>query len=475
MRPRLPATLRTPRGPDWPLVALLLSIHAIALFNALAHDPFIGYDAGHHLGYVDALSQLRLPTREDSEEFFSPPLPYLIPAAARWMGASLRAAGKVGQIGNVIVSLGLCLQLLGICERMRPGDRRLRFVSLALLGSLPVHYKTFAFVRGEPLLAFLAVLVAGHVWDLLARDRPSGRQVALLGAGLGLALLARQWGALLFPAVGALALIVCFRPGPHRLRRAGAVACAFAIAAAIGGWYYVHLHRQFGSMAAFNRSGWKSFSFSNQPASFYFGLGDGALFVDPIRSSFPNQLLPILHSETWGDYWAYFLVYGRDTRNGRVMDGLVLDRALAGGARPEWLQTNRFRIAAYLGRVNLVSLLPSAALAAGALLGATALGRMLVGRGAVEREGLAAMHFLVIAFTAAGYLYFLISFPSHSTGRTIKASYVLQICPALCILAGEAIVRLRRTSVKAYRALVALLAVCALHNLPALFSRMTSW
>ena len=61
---------------------------------------------------------------------------------------------------------------------------------------------------------------------------------------------------------------------------------------------------------------------------------------------------------------SYFLVYGRDTRNGALCAGNMLEKALGAGV-PPWMDTNRYRINGYLGRVNLVSLLPSALLVAG--------------------------------------------------------------------------------------------------------------
>ena len=61
---------------------------------------------------------------------------------------------------------------------------------------------------------------------------------------------------------------------------------------------------------------------SNPAPSFYLGSGNGNLFSDPIRGAFPNQLLPILYSETWGDYWGYFVVirpgHGRRSMVGRL-------------------------------------------------------------------------------------------------------------------------------------------------------------
>ena len=92
---------------------------------------------------------------------------------------------------------------------------------------------------------------------------------------------------------------------------------------------------EYGSITAFNRDP-SSFSFRNQPLSFYFGLGLNDIFSKPIRGfSMTNMVLPVLYADTWGDYWGYFNV------------------TMGKGG----LDTN-YEIVPYLGRVNLISLFP---------------------------------------------------------------------------------------------------------------------
>lgn len=67
-------------------ILLLIAINGIVLSNAVRHDPRVGYDAADHLKYIEVLSEYRLPTRSDTAEFFSPPLPYLLPAMVRSTG-----------------------------------------------------------------------------------------------------------------------------------------------------------------------------------------------------------------------------------------------------------------------------------------------------------------------------------------------------------------------------------------------------
>src|SRR5580765_4085951 len=88
-------------GWDVPLIAVFLTMHAILLFNALSHEPGIGYDAKEHLRYIESFSSYELPTPAQTAEFFSPPLPYLLPATLRHYGVSLWGAAKAAQFLNV--------------------------------------------------------------------------------------------------------------------------------------------------------------------------------------------------------------------------------------------------------------------------------------------------------------------------------------------------------------------------------------
>ena len=99
-----------------------------------------------------------------------------------------------------------------------------------------------------------------------------------------------------------------------------------------------HLFQNYGSVTSFNMEPSK-FDFRNQPLSFYIPI-NGSLstfFDNPIRGNFDNQLLPILYSDLWGDYWGYFSFTSKSLDTGR----------------------NQMLIGNYLGRVNLLSIFPT--------------------------------------------------------------------------------------------------------------------
>ena len=124
-------------------------IQAIMLTDVLLHDPYVAYDAQEHVRYERTLSKFRLPTAEDSGEFFVPPLPYVVPALLQATGLSNWWVAKSGQLVNLFYSIGLCLCILRICRLIDPESVSLQFWSLALLAIVPVYYKTFSMMRGD--------------------------------------------------------------------------------------------------------------------------------------------------------------------------------------------------------------------------------------------------------------------------------------------------------------------------------------
>jgi hypothetical protein len=454
-----------------PLLALFLAANAIVFLNAILHHPTVGYDAPAHLKYIWALSSFALPVKADTYQFYSPPLAYLAPAVILSTGlVSLHSAAKFAQFVNAGFAVGLTFYLLKLCNLLRPGDRTFRLAALGLLAALPVHYKSFAFIRPEPLLAFLCVAAVYHAIDTFATAHvPSPRNV-LLGLLLGLALLTRQQSFVILLAVVAFGLVCAARR--RALSRAYLVTLAVTllVAIGIGGWFYVHLSRVNATrgVLAYARL---PFSLRNQPREFYTGLGLDRVFQDPIRPSFRRQFLPKFYSEVWGDHESYFLVYGSEMSTGRVVSGIRLENALATGEGLERLATNRDRISGYLGRVNLLALLPSAVLGGGVLLGCCYLARALLDPescGTAELGG-GFLALLVVASFGA-YLWWLIKIPT-DTGDTIKATYLLYVFPLVAVLGADFLRKLRQEVPSAFWGVAGALTFVAFHNGAAFVTR----
>lgn len=467
-------SLNRPTGSSAILLAILIAMNGMVLLNACLHNPFIGYDAGSHINYMMTLAHGRLPTPADSNEFFSPPLAYVLPAICTGiLGFSTFWALKMAQLFNVVLSIGICWCMLKLCELIRPGHAGLKLISILCLAILPVYYKTFAFVRGEPFVLFLTVRIAYDAMRLYGMNigRPSHRITALLGIELGLLALSRQWGFMLFPA-----LIVWV--GLRALKRLDfsrvilSLAAALTISFAVGGWYYLHLWARYGSPTAFNHPP-SSFSIGNQPPSFYLGTGTDHLFTTPVRPRFTNQFMPVFYSEIWGDYWNYFSVSGRDSRSGSLVFGPHLEARLAKKQGVAFLETNWTTMTRYLGRVNAASLFPTLLMTLGLMLGFWRLARLLFLHDPPPTHSIAALSALAVSTTLLGFLWFLVKYPSES-GNTIKATYVIQIFPFIAILTAEAILFLRKHTPLIATVAVILLVAIGLHNTGAMMTRYPS-
>jgi Dolichyl-phosphate-mannose-protein mannosyltransferase len=455
------------RRVDALLVALLLLVNGIVLVNARLHDPFVGYDANAHFGYIGALGEGRLPTREDTFEFFTPPLAYVPAALLAPLGyRSLRLAGKVAQYWNVLWSVGLTLLLVKIARLLRPGDPALPRLALLLLGGLPVYYKTFAFVRPEPLLAFLAMAVLHEALRVFGEDDPSWLRVVGLGFLLGLLILTRQQGFFVIAATSLFAAGRMLGRPTERRRDLVSVAAALTVAFVVGGWFYLRLQVTQGSATAYVREP-TSFSLANNLRSFYTGTGGGSLFRDPVRPAFRNQFLPTFYSETWGDYGCYFLVYGIDRRTHAFLSGGGLEDALTRPRAPLFLRTNYAEMARTLGRVNVVALVPSLFLLLGVLAALPSLAALVRGG---ERSGMHALLLLTVLVTAAAYAVLLVIYPARS-GNMIKATYVLHVFPAVALLGADGLARVRERWPSVFRMLVVVLVAATLHNSVAFVTR----
>jgi len=455
---------------DLRLLAAFVLINGLVFANAYLHDPAIGYDSPSYFGYIRALSNLRLVTPQDSRESFSPPLPFAFPALLMVTGVGLVRAAKLAQFLNVLLSMGLTWYLLKAAALL--GSRAsLRLGALVFLGILPVYYKSFAFVRGEPFVACFTVVILYYLTLMVVRKQFTLTNAAILGLFMGLSALSRQWAILLFPSILVLLGYHWIRLRPWRASIVKVTGLCFLLAAVVAGWFYVYLRVSHGSFTPFNRGPADKFSFANQPTEFYFGLSPKLLFEAPVRPSFTNEFIPTLYSEVWGDYWGYFSVSATDTRTSTHLNGRDLTDLLATGSRPTWLETNYYTIRGYLGRVNLVSLLPSAlALISIGFVTAATLSKR--GSLALISDQRAVYGFLLLAIctTMAGYIWFLIMFPRLDKGDTIKATYLLHLFPFVAIMVGFALKNVEERSQLLYRLIIGMLCVVCVHNAAAMVS-----
>jgi 4-amino-4-deoxy-L-arabinose transferase-like glycosyltransferase len=324
-------------------------------------------------------------------------------------------------------------------------------------------------IRGEPLLATLAVVIAWlAVRTFVVKQRMSIRAAVVLGLLLGAAAISRQWGIFLIPPVALLAGWRMWRDGKFwpafRTLAIAGVFCAIS-----GSWYYLHLHRIYGSMTAFNRTR----EAIDRPISFYVAFPVHEIVKYPIRpQETKRQFLPILYREVWGDFWMHFLVYGQN-RMGRYVQGNYITRSQAIVKRPVF--DNMDQISPYLRRINLVSLLPTVVLICGVAGGVVAVVRMARTRQAASNAP--DVPPVTIAFTATivfctlgGYLWFIANY-TDASADTVKASYILQTFPFIALLSAVFLRRLIDRAPRAATVLIVLLIAVTAHNAPAMVTR----
>lgn len=456
---------------DLRLVAVFVLIHVVLVVNLFRHSPEIQYDSSGHRKNIEAYAAGRMPDPRVSTEFFSAPLPYVLPALLRrTTGMELQAALRGGQVLNVALSLMLVLYLLRLAQGEHDPRGHARWAALLLLGMMPVYYRTFAMVRGEPLITAFALPAFYFALRLFGLGLGGYRAAIGLGALMGLMALSRQWGVFLLLAMGLFAgwCVVLYRARAALIIRHGLVSAAIGMA--LCGWFYLHLHLSHGSVTAFNQPPRESFSLTNRPAEFLTGTGEGLLFQRPFRDSYDLQFLPVFYSDLWGDYWGYFLIYGRDTRSGDLKHGFYLARQRAEYPGAPWMETNLDRLAPWLGRTNALALFPSALLVLGVLTAAGSAVRWLRGRDPGPEAALAVLASLGILASLAGYFWWLLMYRTLE-GSSIKATYMLQIMPLAAVLAGHLVGRVDRRHPALARWTVRLLALCAVAFSPFWFSR----
>lgn len=468
----LRSVFRTKGPVDLPMALLIALVAGLLVMNALLHDPYSGYDANDHVRYVQALAaNWQLPGRSVTGQYYAPPLPYVLPAMLTSLHVGLWKALKVAQLFNAVVALALLFYGLKICEFISPQSTRTKLVFLIMLGMLPVFYRSFALIRGEPYLAFLAVYITYRSLLIFVRREFTPTNIAALGIGLGLAILTRQWAFFLFPPIFLFAVLMNFRRPASLLHAAGIATGIFLIAFLVGGWFYLLLLRHYGTLMAFDRLP-QPLSTERIAANFRMDVSALNVFWDPVRPTLAGSLIPISYADTWGDYWGAFLVYARDTRTGQFEDGIIFQNVISAAQFPEVLVTNRFTIKRYLGAANLFAILPSAIFLGAFLYGFAQIVAVAQLRATTDAQRAASLLGLECAVAICGYGWFLLRYQTAGqAGDLAKSTYALLVFPLLALLGAIVVDRTCERRPRLCRAAMAGLGAVFVLMMPALVSR----
>ena len=434
-------------------VVILISTISVLIYNIINYQIFFGYDADAHIRYVNALAMylprtFRLPLSYETYEYFSPPVGYIFPAFIQIVCRNLANAenlvthcvpiyGKFTQAFQSLIFLITIYFYMKSVNIYLNINKKFSFSVLLMISILTVNYRTISMIRGEPyILFFLSIILYLFLKFTKSEYRFSKKNMVLFGICLGLMGLSRQWGLLIFPAFFAVFFSV---EKKHKNNYFKFLVIVFFIALIIISPFFLSLYNNYGSITSFNKDSY-GFDLRNQPLNFYNPVNQDSLnvFVKPIRGNFDNQVLPILYSDLWGDYWGYFAFTSNYLEQGR----------------------NQKSIGDYFARVNLVSTIPTIILIIGFLNLKNNKTNKIFNRWIKYS----------ILFSFLGYMWFLISYPEIPSGDTIKSTYIIQLFHLLSITAAIYLENLKILDRKKYNLLMFFLVAIYFHNLPAMLS-----
>ena len=215
----------------------------VAIAKGLRLPLQIGFDARHHLAYVEFVrEQLALPLATDGWSMFHPPLFYALAALLSPLGEGvLRALPWLAGLGSLFV-------VRALAARLHPGEPRIAALSVAFAAVLPVHLYSAAYFTNETLHAWLASLALLATVDALLAPRTSVGQSLSVGLWFGLAALAKFTALALAPV--ALFFLACKGLALERIgvgRVARRVGLAAGVMLVIAGLYYARNVWHFGT------------------------------------------------------------------------------------------------------------------------------------------------------------------------------------------------------------------------------------
>ena len=425
-------------------IGISLSTIFILIYNILYFNPILGYDAEAHYAYINYLSRylprdFRLPTINETREFFNPPIGYLVPSIAQVICRNVIESsdflsdcqpyyGKVTQVFQSFMYIATIFINLVTLKSINNSNKLINVSYLILISLLAVNYRTISMIRGEPyILLFMSIFLY-----LIYKHEKSGfefnfKYIFYTGLVIGAIALSRQWGFLLF-----LPLIFLFFSKELNIKYLKLWSLSAFFGAAFSSWFYINLFLRYGTFTPFNLDR-RGFSFSNQKLNFYIPNSEHFqyLFTKPIRPHLDNQFISILYSDLWGDYWGYFTFTSRFLDIGR----------------------NQLAIGDYFARINIISAFTSIVIVALCIKTF----RKYKSRFIVQYLKLA----IICSFI--GYLIFAIAYPD-ATSDTVKATYIIQLFHLMVFTASIYLNYLEKINKKIYISIISFLVIAYIHN-----------
>ena len=404
----------------------------IVLWNAVAYPSGAGYDAASHREYADFLiHHHRLPFRNETPEYYSPPLYYALAGAVTWVGRELGLGDphKLGQLLNVPAAVGTVLLVAALARLLWPARPWLAAAAAGYVALSPVLDRTASMFHPEPTDLVASALCAYLAARMLVRRRYGAAAAAGLGVALGAAEMIRQFALYTLAAIVLAWLAAVWRRPEERRALLRSLAVALAACAVVAGPWYGYRAANYAN-PVFDRPHSSKPLFERRPARFYTATGLPDVFRKPYRPHLANLAWPETYSDLWGDWYGVFA-------------WSIQRQRTPSPARNGWLVAQ-----------NVVGLVPTALAVGGWLvLLFTGLGRRAPARLLLALAPLAAL---------GGYLYFAIAYPTPD-GDVLKPAFMLSVLWAWAICFGWAATRL---AARSPRLVAGGLVVLALVDLP---------
>jgi len=306
---------RSEAGRRWPArlahaLPLLVALAWSAIFvNTVLKIPLnIGFDAHHHVDYVDFLRERHtLPLANDGWSMFHPPVYYAATAALVGLQATLAPAsgsllawklpGWLAGLASALLCWALARRLFGA------NSREVAFAGL-FAATLPMNLYISSYVTNESLHAALASGVVLATVALLLAARPSPRGLLGWAALVSLAVLTKYTAWIVAAVAGFFLLTGWIRvekAPPARIARR--LALLSGVVLALSGWLYVRNLVHFGQVFPLNVDlPGQTQQWWSQPGYYTpeFFLGFGAVLGHPYLAGFTTAW-DSFYSTFWGD------------------------------------------------------------------------------------------------------------------------------------------------------------------------------
>jgi len=240
-RRRLPARLL----PGAALGVATLGWAGLFVAKFVRVPPAVGFDARHHLHYMDfILDERALPLAADGWSTYHPPLFHLASAAV----ASLGGGDAALKVLPFVSGLAVVWASFWLARRLEPDAPGVQALAVLFAATLPVNLYSAAYFSNESLHAGLASLGLLATTSLLLAPRAGVAALAAAGALFGLAALTKFTVLVVVPVAGfflAWKLLFVERAPPARAARAlAAFAGGFLL---VAGWFYARNWLHYGA------------------------------------------------------------------------------------------------------------------------------------------------------------------------------------------------------------------------------------